>query len=372
MSTPISEPADTAETRIVTPTLVTFLALAVGLIVPMLIMFVPFAVSVATGAILAVLCYPIYARIRRRLPAWIAALVVTAGVVLLVLTPIVALGFGAAQQGATALQHLSNEDTPTYAESIEAVRRWLPISDAFGTPTEIRVLLKQGASSLSQSVSGMLLATAQEIPNTVLQLVLVVLSTYFLLVDGRHLFQWFAGKVPISRQIRMMLVQSFRGAANAVVLASVAAAGVQACILLVAYWLLGVPSALLAGGVSFIFAWVPTFGTLPVWSAAAIYLYLQGSPGRAAIMVGVGLVVGVVDNIVRPLVLRGREEMHPLVSLLSVFGGLACFGPAGVFLGPLLASMSIAVLNIWPAVASYCGIAVSESGDEVPNVPMPR
>lgn len=363
---------DSPQSRSVTPTLVTYLALAFALTVPMLIMFVPYAVSVATGAILAVLCYPLYSRIRRRLPPWAAGLIMTSGVVLLVLTPIIVLSVGAVNQGAVALAQISTGDTPTFDEAIEAVRRWLPATDAFGTPAEIRLMLKEGIGSLSQSASQVLLEAAQGIPNTVLQLMLVVLSTYFLLVDGRNLFHWVAGKVPLSRQIRTMLVHSFRNAATAVVMASVAAAGVQAAILLIGYWALGVPAALLAGGVSFIFAWVPTFGTVPVWSMAAIYLYVQDSPVKAAIMVGIGLFVGVVDNIVRPLVLRGREEMHPFVGLLAVFGGLVLFGPSGVFLGPLMVSMAIAVLDIWPAVASFCGIAVSESGDEVPVVPMPR
>ena len=68
--------------------------------------------------------------------------------------------------------------------------------------------------------------------------------------------------------------------------------------------------------------------------------------------------------------LRGRDAMHPMVSLMAILGGLMVLGIPGVFIGPLLASLTIAILDIWPAVAAYCGIPVSDSGVEVPQVPL--
>jgi predicted PurR-regulated permease PerM len=165
-------------------------------------------------------------------------------------------------------------------------------------------------------------------------------------------------------------VASFRGATTAVVLASVAAAGTQASILLLGFWILGVPAALLGAGSAFVLAWIPTVGTLPVWAGAAVWLYLEGSTPKAVAMVVIGLVVGLVDNVVRPLVLRGRQEMHPMISLIAILGGLALMGIPGLFLGPLFASMTIAVLEIWPAVAAWCGIPVTDAGVDVPDVPM--
>jgi predicted PurR-regulated permease PerM len=359
-----------SEVQRIRSTLVTWLGLTLAVLVPLVVMVTPFAVSIATAAVLAVLCYPLYERLRRKLPGWVAAGIVTAGVVVGVVVPILLLLIGAFRQGAEALGAFYRDDAPTVAEAIEAVRRWLPFTDTLGTPEEIRAIIQQGVTAISSEASEVLLTTVQGIPALVLQLVIVVLSTYFFLVDGRRFLAWIAGKLPLSLHIRTMLVASFRGATSAVVLASVAAAAVQAACLLVGYLALGVPAALFAGGAAFVLAWVPTVGTVPVWASAAVYLYLQGSPTRAVIMVVIGLVVGLVDNVVRPLVLRGRQEMHPMVSLLAVIGGLAILGVPGLFLGPLVASMAIAVMEIWPAVATYCGIPVSDGGDAVPEVPM--
>lgn len=360
-----------AEPSSVRPTLVTYVGLMLLVLVPLGMALRPFAVSVGTGAILAVLCYPLYARLRRHLPPWMAGLVVTLAAVLLILVPVILLLVGAVQQAAVGLGQLSNTDTPTIAEIVATVRRWLPITDLFGTPDELGVRLKDGLAAASGSVSGWVIRQAQTIPETVLHLVIVVLSTHFLLVDGRRLYSWIGEKLPLSRQIRMQLVGSFRSATNAVVLASVAAASAQSVLLLIGFWALGVPAPLLATGATFVLAWVPPIGTLPVWGSAAAYLYVQGSPGRAATMVALGLVVGVVDNVVKPLVLRGREAMHPMVSLLAILGGLALLGVPGVFIGPLLASLAIAMLEIWPAVATHCGIAVSGAGVQVPEVALP-
>lgn len=351
-------------------TLLTYLVLTVGVLIPFLVLVSPYLLSVATGAILAVLCYPVYAKARRRLPAWASGLLVTFGVVVLVLVPACALGVGAFRQGSVAMGQLSSDATPTLDEVVALVRRWVPFLDTLGTPDELRASLKGSITSVSEAASGVVFRQLRAFPVLVLQVVLVVLSIYFFLVDGRRLFHWIGDKLPVSAQIRNLLADSFRSATNSVVLASVAAAGSQALVIFVGFSLLGVPSALLAAGLTFILGWVPAL-PMVVWGAAAVYLYGQDLLVRAIIMVGIGLVVGVVDNVVRPLVLRGQQSIHPMVSLLAILGGIAFYGVPGVFIGPLVACMAIAVLDIWPSVASYCGIAVSGSGDTVPDVPLP-
>jgi predicted PurR-regulated permease PerM len=97
-------------------------------------------------------------------------------------------------------------------------------------------------------------------------------------------------------------------------------------------------------------------GSAPVWLAGALYLYLKGSVVKCVMMVGFGLITGVVDNFVRPLVLKGRGGMHPLVSLIAIFGGIQIFGIAGVFLGPIVVAVTIALLQTWPTVAQRFGL----------------
>ncbi|MCM2324552.1 MAG: AI-2E family transporter, partial [Oligoflexia bacterium] len=69
-----------------------------------------------------------------------------------------------------------------------------------------------------------------------------------------------------------------------------------------------------------------------------------------------GLITGIVDNFVRPMVLKGRSKMHPLVSLVAIFGGIGMFGITGVFIGPIVAAILISLLQIWPDVGRRFGI----------------
>ena len=78
-----------------------------------------------------------------------------------------------------------------------------------------------------------------------------------------------------------------------------------------------------------------------------------------------GLLTGLVDNVVRALILRGRSKMHPLVSLVAIFGGIEMFGLLGIFLGPILAAVLIALLQLWPVVGQRFGLLPGTQGGEV-------
>ncbi len=349
--------------------LVTYLSLIGIVLVPFLMLASPYAVSLLTGAIIAALVYPLYAKLRRRLPPWAASLAVTLGVLVLGIVPLTFMVGGMFRQGAVLVQALASEDTPTINELVEGARRWVPMVDLLGTPAELQAIVRNGVADVSTAASEALFRQVRVFPRLILQLVLVALSVYFSLVDGRSFANWLGGKLPISREIRHRLVGAFRSATTAVVLASIAAAGAQAVLVFLGFWLLGVPGAVLAAGATFILGWVPALPTV-LWGGAAIYLYSEGSISKALIMVGIGLVVGLVDNVVRTVVLRGQREMHPMVSLVAILGGIVAFGVPGVVIGPLLACMVISVLDIWPSVASFCGIPVAEAGDSVSDVPM--
>jgi len=129
------------------------------------------------------------------------------------------------------------------------------------------------------------------------------------------------------------------------------------------YLILGVPAAFLAAGATFLFAWIPLVGCSPVWLGGAIYLYSQAAILQAILMVVVGLMAGLVDNFVRPLVLQGRSKMHPLVSLVAIFGGIEMFGILGIFLGPILAAVLIALLQLWPEVGQRFGLLPGSTGE---------
>ena len=145
---------------------------------------------------------------------------------------------------------------------------------------------------------------------------------------------------------------------------SLAAAAAQSAVMLLIYLTLGVPAAFLAAGATFLFAWIPLVGSSPVWLAGAIYLYTQETLLKTILMVVFGLMTGIVDNGVRAMILKGRSKMHPLVSLVAIFGGIEMCGIMGIFLGPILAAVLIALLQLWPEIGHHFGLLPGSKGGE--------
>jgi predicted PurR-regulated permease PerM len=225
-----------------------------------------------------------------------------------------------------------------------------------GSPQSFEAQIRRWIQSAGGEVTAAVLGVAAYVPNLILQLALTSLACFFFLVDGNRFVQWTGDKIPMDPDVRIKVVESFKNTAISVIWATLAAATAQSACMLVSYLVLGVPAAFLAAGATFIFAWIPLVGSTPVWAAAVLYLFFQGMTWKAILMVVFGVITGLVDNFVRPMVLKGRSKMHPLVSLVAIFGGISMFGIMGVFIGPILAAVLISLLQIWPDVGDRFGL----------------
>ena len=123
-------------------------------------------------------------------------------------------------------------------------------------------------------------------------------------------------------------------------------AAVQGAMIGLALWALGVPSPVLWGVIASVFALLPLVGTAAVWVPAALYLLIGGSYVKALLLVIWGaLIVGSVDNILRPYLISGRVRMHTLLIFFAVFGGVQVFGFL-VYIGPVIMAVTITVLGL--------------------------
>lgn len=338
-------------------TLIFFLALLGSALAMTIYMVLPYVLAVVMGGILALLFFPTFARLERRgAGRTLAASIVTIAVLLLVIAPISLFATLAVKQAISIFESLGESGALSFHAIMERLSAWTPIREWVGDTealeTQVRTWLQEGGAA----VSGAILGLAANIPKILLQLVVAILTFFFLLLDGNRLLAWMSPRIPLDADVRSRVVASFKNTAVSVIWATLAAATAQASIMLLAYLALRVPAAFLAGGVTFIFAWIPILGTTPVWLAGAIYLFTEDAYLRCTLMVAFGLVAGLTDNFVRPIVLKGRSKMHPLVSLIAIFGGIGIFGIMGIFVGPILAAVLISLLQIWPAVGARFGL----------------
>lgn len=318
----------------------------------------PYLLSLFLGGTSAMVAYPVYRRLRAR--SWgprSAASAVTALMLLLVVAPLALFAVRAAKQGVSIGRELAEIKEFSPKAITVAVSRWQVVRSVFGDPEMINASLKSGIQAAGQFAIATALRLGAGVPEFLLQLLLALFAFYFLLRDGEGLMSWLFGLGVFDRDVQDRLVESFRDTTISAFLAGLAAAVSQAALIVLGFLALGVPGAFLAGGLTFFFAWIPMLGTVPATLAGLVYLYVQGASAKIALMIALGAAAGVIDNLIRPLVLKGRGDMHPLVGLVAIIGGIQMFGIMGVFIGPIMAAMLLALIRIWPVVAGRSGMA---------------
>jgi predicted PurR-regulated permease PerM len=214
-------------------------------------------------------------------------------------------------------------------------------------PAAIEKLPKAAASHSGQAaaaVGGVLSATG----SFLFQSAMMLIALYFLLVDGPRLVAWLSEMVPLKRGQLPELLEDFRHVAVAVIVSTLATAAVQALVAFVGYLIAGVPRPVFFAIATFLFTLIPALGGAMAVVLVALLMLATGHTGAAAFLAAWGIVVvGLVDNVVKPLFMRGGMEIHGAVIFFALLGGLAVFGPIGLVAGPLTVAFLIAVIRIY-------------------------
>ncbi|MDP3543426.1 MAG: AI-2E family transporter [Elusimicrobiota bacterium] len=340
--------------------LVTYLGALLGCVAVVAWMAGPYLLSLFLGGTMAMLVQPVHQRLRELLGPRSAAAAVTALVLLFVVAPLTGFSYLAVRQGITVGRQMADLKEFSPKALTAALSRSDVVRTVIGDPRKINIRLMSAIQTAGQVTTAAVLTLAKGAPEFLLQLVLALVAFFFFLVDGERFVDWLLGLGVLDRSVQKRLVESFRDTTISAVLAGLAAAASQAGLIVIGFLALGVPGAFLAGGVTFIFAWIPMVGTAPASLAGVLYLYVQEAPVRMSLMIALALAAGLIDNVVRPLVLKGRADMHPLVGLIAIIGGIQLFGILGVFIGPVLAAMLLALLRIWPVIGGRFGLAPTE------------
>lgn len=314
----------------------------------------PYLVALLMGLLLAILSRPLYDLLAKRgLGPRLAAGAAMTVILLAIIAPLTVFAVTAVKQAIALAAYLADERGAEFIRaSVAAVTALKPVQWVIESPADLQAKGLEFAQSAGAALSRVILVQAAALPDLALKLVISLLAWFFLLFEGEDFLKWLMGRVNMDAGLRKRLTDSFRATAASTVWATAAAAAAQALVVMVGFLLLGVPNVFLGGGATFIFAWIPILGSLPVCLAGAVYLYFQGSIFKLALMGLVALVAGLMDNVVRPIVMKGHGDMHPLLALISIFAGIRMFGILGVIFGPIVAAMLLALLNSWPVQAA--------------------
>lgn len=177
---------------------------------------------------------------------------------------------------------------------------------------------------------------------------ILLLSLYFFLCDGPAMIRTIMALSPLDDKYELELLAEFDRISRAIVLATVLSALFQGVTAGIGYYFVGMPSLILLTALTCTCALVPFVGPAIVWVPVCIYLALYGESLTPAIGLALWgtLVVGSVDNVVKMLVLHGQSQLHPLLALLSVLGGIQALGPIGILIGPMVVVLLQTLLGI--------------------------
>lgn len=315
----------------------------------------PFLISVAWASILVFVSWPLYQRLLKffRGRATPAALIMTGFMTLLLVGPLawlLVLLQAEVQVIASQLAVLIGQPTAPLPDWVRLHLPWLAIEvDAAWTHAHSHPeTLRDPIKSLVNVALGNLGAVAQGIGKNLGKLVFTVLSLFFFYRDGRTILRQFrrAFAQMLHRQDDRYL-QAAGNMARAVVFGIVLTALAQALLAGVSYALADAPNPVFLALVTFLAALVP-FGTPFAYTGVAVWLLANGhTVGAIGVMLWGGLVVSSVDNIIRPLVISSATHISFLLVMFGVIGGLASFGMIGLFLGPIILAVTIAIWQEW-------------------------
>jgi len=188
---------------------------------------------------------------------------------------------------------------------------------------------------------------AVNIGGTIVNTVIMLLTLFFLLRDGEWIRERIGSVLPIEAHRYQQLIETISNSIAANLHGVVAVAVTQGILGAIGYTIAGLPSVMLWSVATALFSMIPLAGAASVWVVGSIYLLVIGHWGKAIFMVawGAGL-ISTADNIVRPLVLSGRVKLHTLLIFFSLLGGVKTFGIVGLFVGPMIVSVAMALLKM--------------------------
>ncbi len=184
--------------------------------------------------------------------------------------------------------------------------------------------------------------------NLIFGAAIMIISLYFFLLDGPSMILTIQHLSPLDDEHESELVKEFGLVSRAVVVATLLSAVVQGLLAGIGYYFCGFDSVMLLMLITTAMALVPFFGAASVWIPASLYLFFIDNNVPAAIGLAIygAAIISMADNVIKPFILHGQSNIHPLLALLSILGGIAALGPIGLLVGPMVVAFLQTLLKI--------------------------
>ena len=349
MDLPPSNESSALETR-------AFMLLLVVVTLAFGVILLPFWGAVFWGVIIAILFAPLQRELVRRMGqrrTWAA--VTTLAIILLIVTPPLILIVGTLVQESSAVYARIQSGELNFGryfqEIVDALPPWFTkVLDRFGLGNlvDIQQRLTAVVAQASQLIATQALGIGQNTLEFVVGFFIALYLAFFLLRDGPALTLRIKAAIPLDEPHKLSLARKFATVIRATVKGNIVIAVTQGALGGLAFWVLDVRGALLWAVLMAFLSLLPAVGAGLIWGPVAVYLLVTGSFAQGVGLIAFGvLAIGMVDNVLRPILVGKDTRMPDYVVLISTLGGLAVFGINGFIIGPVIAAMFIAVWDIY-------------------------
>jgi predicted PurR-regulated permease PerM len=318
------------------------------------LMVKPFVGVLGWATVLVICFYPVHQRLDKRLKRGsLSALVSCVLVILTILVPVVLVTIavfkelsGAMQNLQAALAYVLDPNSPVTGRMLRWLGQYVNIEELRSQ----EYLLEQ-IKGRSGVIAGQTLGFLGGVAGVIVQMFFVIFTMYYLFRDGDKIFAAVRDALPLEREQATAIMARTREVIGASVYGVFVIAIIQGTLGGLAFWALGLPSAIVWGVAMIFFSMIPMLGAFLVWVPAALYLAVTGHPVKAILLVLWGtLVIGMIDNFLRPKLVGGRTRLHELLIFFAVLGGLQVFGVLGIVLGPVVLAITMALVDVFRVV----------------------
>lgn len=311
-------------------------------------MLEPFFMTLMWAGVLTLCALPVFTRLKKRMRPGRAAAISTIMVALLLVLP--AMGLLAAlvnevSQGVRFLQDASGDGQ--HIQKLKEAWNWLQARVPVPPIEEVQARIAESSGHLTNMLANSARAVLQNVAMLLFHIIIALVALFFFLRDSEALADFIRDLLPFDDKRKEQLIRQTNSLVFAGTMTTLAVAAVQGVAGGIAFAVLGLNAPVLWGFVMAICALIPLAGTALIWAPAAIYLMATGSVGKGIALLVIGiLIIGGVDNIMRPAMLSGKSTMNGLIAMLSIMGGLAAFGFIGIVMGPVIAAAVITLLRL--------------------------
>ena len=330
----------------------------------------PFYGAIFWGFILAILFMPLNDFFLRKLPGKknLAALLTLTVCLLIVIIPLIVVAGSLVEESSLLYQKILDQKINSDASFQHTVRQ-LPdwaggLLNHFGisTFTELQKEATRLFLLAGQYLGPRIFIIGQNVLDITVAFFIMLYLLFFLLRDGRDLAARIRNKIPLADNQKTKLLTKFMGVIRATVKGNLVVALVQGGLGGLMFWFLGIEAALLWGAIMSVLSLLPA-GSGVVWAPVAIYFLLTGSVLKGIILLSFGiLVIGLVDNFLRPLLVGKDTQMPDYLVLISTIGGMALFGLNGFVIGPMIAALFLTAWELFSALSLFKPPECADSG----------